>query len=430
MRFRKLAFAMTMISLVTVFTGCTKQVVPQTQTVKTLEGNLEIWSTKNTAKALRAAVDNFKQKYPQVEIKILDMETADIYHKIEVGSVDKTSLPDVVMIEDYKIQYIVKNYPQLFLEVSDILGSDKDKFIKNKLDAVTVNGKMYAIPFEADPVLMFYRKDLFDKAGINTLNVKTWDDYIEAGKKVTKISNQKLIPLTTATDESYRFLLNQLNTSYFDKDGKVILNSEKSQKALELMMKLYGNGLAYSYDSKAALMNSLKNGNVASAMLGASNIDFFMNSIPEQKGKWAVMKVPAFEPGGNQSIISEGNNLAVISSTASKKLAGEFCKFAAVDIETESFNLKSQSLLSSYIPSYDAEVFSKPNEYLNNEKVWFQTSELSKQIPSINYSKNYDYVRNAVIDAEAKIIVKNEDMNKTLDDLQADMESKTSEKNK
>lgn len=430
MRFRKLAFAMVVASLVTVFTGCTKKVEPQTQTVKTVEGNLEIWSTKNTAKALRAAVDNFKQKYPQVEVKILDMEEADIYHKIEVGSTDKTSLPDIAMIEDYRVQYIVKNYPQLFSEVGDILGSDKDKFIKNKLDAVTVDGKMYAVPFEAAPVLMFYRKDLFDKAGINTENIKTWDDYIEAGKKVVKISNQKLIPLTTTTDESYRLLLNQLNTSYFDKDGKVILNSEKSQKVLELMMKLYGNGLVYSYDSKDSLMNSIKNGNVASAMLGTNNVDFFMNSIPEQKGKWAIMKLPAFEPGGNQSVISEGNNFAIISSSKNKKLAGEFCKFAAVDSETESFNLKNHSLLSSYIPSYDEKIFLEPNEYFNNEKLWFLTRELSKQIPSIYYTKNYEYVSNAAINAENRIIVKNEDMNKVLDELQKDMETKTTEKSK
>lgn len=428
MKLRKLAFIMTVISLVTVFSGCTKKIEPEAQTVKTMEGSLEIWSTKSTAKALRAAVDNFKQKYPQVEVKISDMETEDIYHKIEVGSTDKTSLPDIVMVEDYRLQYIVKNYSQLFLEVGDILGSDKDKFVKNKLDEVTVDGKVYAIPYETSPVLMFYRKDLFDKAGVNAENIKTWDDYIEAGKKVIKLSNQKLIPLTTTTDESYRLLLNQLNTSYFDKEGKLILNSEKSQKALGLMMKLFSNGLAYNYDSKTSLMNSIKNGNVASAMLGTNNVDFFMDSIPEQKGKWSIMKVPAFEPGGNQAITAGGNNMAIISGTKNKKLAGEFCKFAATDMATESFNLKNQSLLSSYIPSYDDKIFSEDNEYLNNEKLWFQTSELSKQVPSINYTKNYEYVSKYVIEAEGKVILKNEDMKKTLDELQNNMESKTLEK--
>ena len=48
----------------------------------------------------------------------------------------------------------------------------------------TYNGHLYRMPGIADDVLFFYRKDLFDKAGLG--QPRTWQDLIKAGKALTK----------------------------------------------------------------------------------------------------------------------------------------------------------------------------------------------------------------------------------------------------
>ena len=41
-------------------------------------------------------------------------------------------------------------------------------------------------PFRGDsgPVAVFYRRDFYEKAGVDPATIKTWDDFIAAGKKV------------------------------------------------------------------------------------------------------------------------------------------------------------------------------------------------------------------------------------------------------
>ncbi len=48
----------------------------------------------------------------------------------------------------------------------------------------TLNGRLYRMPGIADDVLFFYRKDLFEKAGLSV--PRTWADIVKAGKALTK----------------------------------------------------------------------------------------------------------------------------------------------------------------------------------------------------------------------------------------------------
>ncbi|WP_156099104.1 extracellular solute-binding protein, partial [Anoxybacillus sp. KU2-6(11)] len=59
----------------------------------------------------------------------------------------------------------------------------KDVFPTFKKDLTSVDGKFYAMPFDAGPTGMFYRTDLFEKAGIKAEDIETWDDFLAAAKK-------------------------------------------------------------------------------------------------------------------------------------------------------------------------------------------------------------------------------------------------------
>ncbi len=53
---------------------------------------------------------------------------------------------------------------------------------------MTVNNKIYGVPFDSGVTGWFYRRDYFEQAGIDTskLNNITMDEYIEIGKKSKK----------------------------------------------------------------------------------------------------------------------------------------------------------------------------------------------------------------------------------------------------
>ena len=60
-----------------------------------------------------------------------------------------------------------------------------------------------------------------------------------------------------------------------------------------------------------------------------------MQNSVDDKGKWRVMKFPAFEPGGNRDISFGGSSLMINRLSTNTGLAKEFIKFAITDEQTQ-----------------------------------------------------------------------------------------------
>ena len=52
------------------------------------------------------------------------------------------------------------------------------------VDAFKVDGKVVGMPFEMGEVAFYYNKKLFEKAGVKAEDIKTWDDFLGAVKKI------------------------------------------------------------------------------------------------------------------------------------------------------------------------------------------------------------------------------------------------------
>jgi raffinose/stachyose/melibiose transport system substrate-binding protein len=52
------------------------------------------------------------------------------------------------------------------------------------VDAFKVNGKVVGVPFEVGEVAFYYNKKLFEKAGVKAEDIKSWDDFLGAVKKL------------------------------------------------------------------------------------------------------------------------------------------------------------------------------------------------------------------------------------------------------
>src|SRR5512136_1704623 len=62
--------------------------------------------------------------------------------------------------------------------------AEQDKYIPAMIDAQTVNGHIYGVPFLADWGVLFYRKDLLEQAGLQV--PKTWKELVEITQKLQK----------------------------------------------------------------------------------------------------------------------------------------------------------------------------------------------------------------------------------------------------
>ena len=63
-----------------------------------------------------------------------------------------------------------------------------DDYYPGSLDVSKYNGKLYGLPWIAQPVMLYYNPALFNAAGISPPDESwTWDTFKDAAKKLTKL---------------------------------------------------------------------------------------------------------------------------------------------------------------------------------------------------------------------------------------------------
>ena len=69
-------------------------------------------------------------------------------------------------------------------DITKDVASWESELAPTAVDAFKVDGKVVGVPFEVGEVAFYYNKKLFEKAGVKAEDIKTWDDFLGAVKKL------------------------------------------------------------------------------------------------------------------------------------------------------------------------------------------------------------------------------------------------------
>src|SRR5437868_5015051 len=150
-------------------------------------GNITIWSWNIAASSLKATIEGFNKQYPDVKVTVEDLGNDQVYDKSIAGcAAGGEGLPDIVTIENGEAENYWSQFPDCFTDLKTLgySAEDQAKFPDFKRTELEQGGKAYAMPWDSGPVVMFYRRDYYEKAGVDPASVKTWDDFTAAGKKI------------------------------------------------------------------------------------------------------------------------------------------------------------------------------------------------------------------------------------------------------
>lgn len=207
-------------------------------------------------------------------------------------------------------------------------GVDVGMYVPGAINASTVDGKLYALPFRSETYTLFYNKDILAAAGYNKAP-ETWDEVKEIAAACTN-GDVAGYGLCGANYGNYSFqYITMLRSS-----GGSILNEDNTQSALGSdtalqTAQLYKDLAAY------APASMLENDNVANRTLFASGkLAMYMSGIydvPEilkvnPDLNFACAMVPT-QNGAERSSILGGWSVGVAECSKNKDAAWEFVKF-------------------------------------------------------------------------------------------------------
>ncbi|QOR70994.1 extracellular solute-binding protein [Ruania alkalisoli] len=138
------------------------------------------WSLATTPE-FQVLADAYNEQNPDVTVELQEYDATE-YDTQMIADLAAGSAPDMYVLKNLKNFVTYQDGGQL-LDLSDIEVGDE----VNGVDAYTVDGATYAIPYRQDAWYLYYNTDLFDQAGIDYPDGSwTWDDYAATAEELTE----------------------------------------------------------------------------------------------------------------------------------------------------------------------------------------------------------------------------------------------------
>jgi multiple sugar transport system substrate-binding protein len=255
------------------------------------------------------------------------------------------------------------------------LQTDQFPSLQNAIPATVETAKyrdkLYAIPVTSDGGLLYYRKDLLDKAGLKPPT--TFDEMNAACQKVAAMPEGKGVNCYAGQFEKYEGLtvnfseaVNSAGGVVVDKDGKPNVDTPEALAGLETLTKGFSSGMI----PKAAITYKEEEGRRAfqdGKLLFHRNWPYVYalasktDGSSKVAGKFGVAPLPGKDGPGVSTL--GGHNYAISAFAKNKATSAEFIKFMASE-ERQRANIEKTSQAPTWASLYDDPALLKQFPYL------------------------------------------------------------------
>jgi lactose/L-arabinose transport system substrate-binding protein len=360
-------------------------------------GEITIWSWDIAASSLKATIAGFNKKYPDVKVTVEDIGNQPTFDKTLAGcAAGGAGLPDIISVENQKAEIFWNQFPDCFADLKTLGYTDKTAalFPDFKRVELEAGDKVYAMPWDSGPVAVFYRRDFYEKAGVDPATIKTWDDFIAAGKKI--MGANPGVVMTQADlngdDEFFRMVSNEQGCGYFSTDASSItVNQPGCIKALDVVKKMKDAGIvnAAKWDEKIQANTA---GKVATQVYGGWYEGTIRSTSPDLSGKWGVYSLPSLTADGSHAANLGGSSLAITANSKNEEAAYAYVDYALGTTEGQVTMLKAFGLVPSLLAALQDPFVSTEQPYWAGQKVWV---DILSTLPRIAPSRGTPYFTDA-----------------------------------
>ena len=276
-------------------------------------------------------IEAFEAANPNIKIEPLDLGSTDYSTMLSTQLTGGDSSIDVVTIKDIPGYATLVKAGQL-LDLNDYIKANKIDLsvYSGGAEQVNVDGHQYELPFRSDFRVVFYNKDLFDKAGVAyPSNDMTWDEYDALARKMTSGSGANKVYGTHY--HTWRSIV--MCQSTLDGIHTAVTPPYDFMKPYyERVLKQQKDGICMDYaqlkTTSTHYSGVFYNNSVAMMEMGSWFISTLANQVKQGKTdvkNWGLVKLP-HNPG--QPAGTTVGTITGIGVSAASKKKDAACKFA------------------------------------------------------------------------------------------------------
>jgi lactose/L-arabinose transport system substrate-binding protein len=424
----KKIFALLMVSIL-LLAACSSGSSNGTESKKDSETN-EItawaWDKNFNIKALELAKEGYASENPDLKVNIIENAQDDIVQKLNTSLSSGTTkgLPNIVLIEDYNAKSFLQAYPDMF---HPLTGSyETDDFVQYKVEATSVNGENYGLPFDTGVTGLYVRTDYLAEAGYTVEDLQNidWKEYIEIGKKVKVATGKRLLTYDPSDLGILRTMIQSAGKWYVKADGTTpdLAENEALKLSFEIYKELVDNDLMNFHSDWNQFLATFNGGEVATVTTG-NWITPSIKAEASQSGKWAVVPHPSL-PGMESVNASNlgGASWYVLNVPGKEKAVDFLTKTFGSNVDLYQKLVNEIGALGTYIPATEGEAYQTKDEFFGGQSIISDFSNWAEEIPQVNYGMHTYAIEDILVVAMQKYL-DGQDLDKVLEEAQQQVET-------
>ncbi|MGW9025069.1 ABC transporter substrate-binding protein [Streptomyces sp. NPDC055722] len=344
--------------------------------------------------------DEYMKLHPDITIKENVTTRTDVYWpkvltRLQAGS----GTDDIQAIEVGNITEAVQTQAAKFVD----LGKDVDKsqWLDWKVaQATTKDGKTIGLGTDIGPMAICYRKDLFQKAGLETDRAKLaeswkgdWSKYVDVGKEYMKKA-PKGTKFVDSASSVYNAALGGAEQRYYDKDDNVVWDkSDGVKKSWDVAMQVATSNMSAKLKQFDPTWDQgFANGTFATVACPAWMLGYIeQKSGDSGKGKWDVAAAPTASNWG-------GSFLGVPTASKHQKEAIDLAKWLTAPEQQAKVFAKQASFPSTPSAYASLQPQADTTTYFSNAPITQIFSDSAKTIPTQYFGIKDQPINSALTD--------------------------------
>ncbi len=209
------------------------------------------WGSPEEAVSHKLVADAFMKEHPEIKIETWNEPWDNYFTKIQAlwASGDSKTVPDIAFLwptPKYAAEGVLENLDP-YIQKS---GYDLNDYWPGLLESAKYKGSVYGLPRDIESNVLYYNKELFDKAGVAYPDETwTWDNLLAAAEKLTiKDASGKVTQYALAMEGGkYAKWVNQNGGAILDdyvNPSKCLLSTPESIAAIKFFSDMMNKGYA------------------------------------------------------------------------------------------------------------------------------------------------------------------------------------------
>ena len=360
-------------------------------------GKLVIWVQQANQDVWEQTVlPGFQAEYPDIELEFVNYSPSEVATQVGLAIQGGTGVPDLAVTETRSIGSLVALGG--LKDLTSLIEPYKADLNATVLGYCTQDDKIYCVPWDIGPVVTFYRRDIFEAAGLASdpdsvsALVATYDDFLATCKTIKEKTGLNCFALNKANNYGTMLenMLWQQGLGYYDAAGNVTIDAPYVVEAVEKIGTFWdadvvSDALEWTDPWYAELNAAIDNTDtppVATIVIAAWMGNFLKTWIAaDQAGNWGVASMPAYTADGVRASNQGGSDYFIPEDSQNPEAAWAFIEY--VNLNTD--NQVAQFVYSDYFPAnkatYSDPVFQEPDPYFGDQVTRAFFADVAKNIP-------------------------------------------------